>query len=112
MSRSDRERVLLVQEHLKALWRHVARGKLEDELIFDAVCQRLAAAIEELDQLDSRLLQQEFGIEWKLIKATRNAISHSYAFVDAALIRNTINKDLNRLEVGVERIAIQLESSG
>lgn len=69
------------------------------------MCQRLAAAIEELDRLDAATLLQEFGVNWKLIKATRNAIAHSYAFVDAALIRSTIAKDLTTLEVGVERLA-------
>ncbi len=108
MSRSQAERVRLAREHLKALRRHVARGELEDELIFDAVCQRLAAAIEGLDQLAPALLRQEFGADWKLIKATRNAIAHSYAFVDAALIRSTIAKDLTTLEAGVERPAVAL----
>ncbi|PZS09433.1 MAG: hypothetical protein DLM55_06410 [Acidimicrobiales bacterium] len=72
--------------------------------------KRLAAAIEEADGLSNpELLEKEFGAEWKLIKATRNAIAHSYAFVDAPLIRSTVNRDLASFEAGISRIAIKLE---
>ena len=111
MKRTDSDRILAIQEHLAVLHRHLARGELEDELVFDAVCQRLAAAIEEADRLDPSLVKGEFKDEWKLIKATRNAIAHSYAFIDVMLIQNTISRDLVRFETGIEQIAKTMRNS-
>ena len=58
MSRTATELIANVEQHLRVLHEHVARGDMEDETIFDAVCMRLSAAIESLGAIDDGLREQ------------------------------------------------------
>ena len=78
--------------------------------MFDAVCLRLAAAVEEIEQLDDALRHEAFGDDWVLIKATRNAIAHNYAFVDDQLISDTIDHDVREFEKQLRALKLELES--
>ncbi|MBI5310895.1 MAG: hypothetical protein HZB14_07730 [Actinobacteria bacterium] len=69
---------------------------------------RLSAAIEEVSEIDGPLLEKAFGDDWKLIKATRNAIAHGYEFVDSVLIGDTIVTDLATFETGLRRLDSEL----
>ncbi|GAA1061561.1 HepT-like ribonuclease domain-containing protein [Agromyces bracchium] len=103
MSRSDRELVDDALAHLAALKRHLERGDLDDETVADAVSLRLAAAIEAVSQASDGYRERTFGTDWKVIWATRNRIAHGYAYIDLAIIRDTVEQDLPEFEDKLRR---------
>lgn len=98
MSRSDSERIRDALSHIETLKRHLARGDLSEETIADAVSLRLAASIEAVSETSPELRDRVFGDDWRFIWGTRNRIAHSYANIDFALIRSTVEQDLPRFE--------------
>jgi uncharacterized protein with HEPN domain len=76
---------------------HLARGSLDDPLVFDAVCQRLASAIDSLSRLRSERRQELFGDEWHAILATRNRIAHAYLRINPVTIRATVERNIPKL---------------
>ena len=94
MNRTPSERLDIALCHLTVIDSHLARGGMDDALIFDAVCQRLAAAIEELSGLGHERLTRELGPEWSAMKATRNVIAHNYQHVSEGVILATVERDL------------------
>lgn len=71
---------------------------MADEIIADAFTLRLAAAIEAISATSPAFREQRFGGTWKLIWATRNRIVHGYAYIDATIIRATVEQDLPDFE--------------
>lgn len=59
---------------------------------------RLAAAIEALAGATSEFREQLFADEWSVMWATRNRIAHGYAYVDLAIIRATVERDVPLVE--------------
>jgi len=98
VSRSDQELALDALDHIGVLRGHMERGDLKDVTIADALNMRLAAAIETLAQATPDFREKYFGEEWPLMWATRNRISHGYAFVDIEIIQKTIENRLPHLE--------------
>lgn len=98
MSRSDAELVGDALEHIRMLRAHLDRSDLTDQTVADAVSLRLAAAIESLSSASQSLRDRVFGDQWPIIWATRNRIAHGYAYIDLAIIRNTVELDLPHVE--------------
>lgn len=84
--------------HLDVLHRHLTRGGIDDEIVADAVCLRLASAIECLAATSPELRERAFGEQWAAIWATRNRIAHGYAYIDMAMIQATVRHDLPPFE--------------
>lgn len=59
----------------------------------------MAAAIEAVSETSREFRERHFGDDWKIIWATRNRIAHGYAYIDLAMIRDTIEKDVPGFEV-------------
>lgn len=106
MTRSDLDRVAAAREHLAALRRHLERGDLADDTIFDAVCMRLSAAIESIAMVDEARRAQAYGDAWPAIWSVRNRISHGDALVDRTIIMATVDNDLGELEDGLRSIEL------
>ncbi len=104
MTRSDRELLADALNHLDVLHSHQARRDLDDQTVADAVCLRLAAAIEAVANMTSEVRTGAFGAEWTLIRATRNRIAHGYMFIDRSMIEATIDKDLPGFEATLRRL--------
>lgn len=102
MSRTATELIASVEQHLRVLHEHVARGDMEDETIFDAVCMRLSAAIESLGAIDDGLREQAFGSSWPAIWSVRRRIARGDVVIDRQIIVSTVDHDLPEFE---ERIA-------
>ena len=98
MSRTDEELIRDALDHIDILNHHLTLGTMAEPIIADAVCMRLAASIESLSQTSSEFRENLFVEEWRLMKATRNLISHGYSFVDPMVIRDTVEKDLPGVE--------------
>jgi uncharacterized protein with HEPN domain len=94
VSRSDAERLRDAQFHLEILDSHMQKAGLDDQTVADAVCLRLASAIECVADLSPELRAQAFGEDWPLIWATRNRIAHGYATIDLSIIKATAKDDL------------------
>jgi uncharacterized protein with HEPN domain len=101
VSRSDDELVRDALDHIDVLKRHLARGDLADETVADAVSLRLASAIEAVSETSREFRERHFGDEWNIIWATRNRIAHGYAYIDLAMIRDTIENDLPEFELAL-----------
>jgi uncharacterized protein with HEPN domain len=71
------------------------KAGLDDQTVADAVCLRLASAIECVADLSPELRAQAFGEDWPLIWATRNRIAHGYATIDLSIIKATVRDDLS-----------------
>jgi uncharacterized protein with HEPN domain len=99
VSRTDEELIRDALEHIEILNQHLTQGTMDEPIIADAVCMRLAASIESISQTSVEFREHYFVEQWHLMKATRNLISHGYSFVDPTVIRDTVEKDLPGVEV-------------
>jgi uncharacterized protein with HEPN domain len=104
LSRSDHEHVLDALDHIDVLKRHLERGDLADETIADAVSLRLASAIEAVSETSQEFRAKHFGDDWKIMWATRNRIAHGYAYIDLAMIRDTVENDLPAFETELRSV--------
>jgi uncharacterized protein with HEPN domain len=98
VSRTDAELVSDALEHLEILRQHLHGPERDQLLVGDAVNMRLSAAIEAISHTSREFRDAYFGDDWHLMWATRNRISHGYAFVDQALISLTVEKRLPQFE--------------
>mgnify|MGYP000287598618 CR=1 FL=1 len=108
MTRSDRELLADALIHLEVLRSHQVRRDLDDQTVADAVCLRLASAIEAVANMTPEVRADAFGEEWPLIWATRNRIAHGYTFIDRGMIEATIIKDLPAFEATLRRLLGEL----
>ena len=76
MSERQDDVVRLALNHLTVLQSHLASGSLHNPVVLDAVCLRLASAIDVLNRLDSEQKATLFGDSWRAMLATRNIIAH------------------------------------
>lgn len=106
MSRSDRELVSDALAHLTVLAQHRARGDLSDSTVADAVCLRLAAALDALAATSEKFRSQTFGDDWYVMRSTRNRIAHGYISIDLNLISATVENDIPEL---VKQLTVALE---
>lgn len=95
--------------HLELLNQYLLRGSLDDSLILDGVCIRLASAIEALSRLPEERRENLFGDEWQQIWGTRNRIAHGYVWLNPGIIAETLEENVPtmmvilRRELGEER---------
>lgn len=103
VTNSDRAHVALY--HLGILRDHLAFGPIEQPMVFDAVCMRLAAALEEAGKIDETRRRQAFGAMWTEMWATRNHIAHGYLAVNQGAIIDSVREDLDEFEAALRLIA-------
>lgn len=82
----------------------MARGDLDDGLIFDAVRVRVIEIGEAVKHLDKNLLVLEPAVPWSEIARIRDRLAHRY--FDTT---HVIESELHPLEQAVARIAIIAE---
>ena len=104
MTRSDASHAAAALEHLAVLRRHAESEDADDELRFDAICMRLAAAIEDASRIGADARTAAFGAKWAAMWSTRNRITHGYAFVSRDVILATVERDLDDFEAGLRKI--------
>ena len=81
------------QMHLAMAVEYAQHG-LEDQLVMDAVCMRLAAGIEALSYLDESQVQQLVGPLWPMMWSARNRIAQGYMFSESDELRHRIQRAL------------------
>lgn len=93
MTRTAHEVLRDALGHLVLLAEH-AEQDLESQLVIDAVCMRLSAAIDALASLDLVLRERLFGPDWAPMWGMRNRIAHGYLLVDPEIVRATVRRDV------------------
>lgn len=108
MRRSDGDHALEALEHLAVLVHHVEEGSWTQQVVVDAVCLRLAAAIDAASRISEAARRDAFGPAWPGIRATRNRIAHGYATIDQQIVRATVEHDL----AGFRRALLDVAAAG
>lgn len=106
MSKTDSSHAKAALEHLAVLRAHAAADGVLEALRFDAICMRLAAAIEDASRLSEEARAGAFGELWPAMWATRNRITHGYAFVNPEVIAATVARDIDAFEAGLTSVIV------
>lgn len=81
--------------------------------MLDVVAIRLMAVGEEIKKIDKRskgeLLSQYPEIEWKSIMGLRDFIAHAYFHIDAAVVFDTLQKNVHPLLTTIQRMIVNME---
>ncbi len=104
MKRYDAQRLDDVHTAITAIRSHLARGDLSDALVFDAVRIRLLEIGEAVKAISPSLLAIEPDIPWKYIAAMRDQIAHRYFDTEHAIVKGTVNEDIEPLLAAVQRL--------
>lgn len=105
MSKDDAGHAAAALEHIAVLRAHANSTEADDVLRFDAICMRLAAAIEDASRIGDGARTRAFGSKWPAIWSTRNRITHGYAFVSQDVIEATVKHDLDEFEAALQSVA-------
>jgi uncharacterized protein with HEPN domain len=109
VSRRDDERLADVLASAEAIGSHLARGGLDDGLVFDAVRVRLIEIGEAVKDIDPALLTAEPDIPWRDIAGMRDHLAHRYFDTAHSIVQATVDEDLAPL-AAAGRLLAQLES--
>jgi uncharacterized protein with HEPN domain len=104
MSRSDSDRLLDVEAACQAIASYLARGDIEDDIVFDAIRVRLIEIGEAVKDIDPTFLASEPGIPWTEISRMRDQLTHRYFDTAHSIVRATATSDVPTLEAAVKRL--------
>lgn len=105
MSRRDQQRINDIRAALGAIDRHLARGVLTDDLVYDAIRVRLIEIGEAVKGLSVELLATEPQLPWPQIAGMRDRLAHRYFDVSPDIIQGTIDNDLPVLAAAIDRLS-------
>lgn len=111
MKQTDIEKVRAARDHVAQLRRHLSRGDIDDDTVFDAVCLRLSAAIESVSTIAEEPRLVAFGDAWPAIWSVRNRIAHGYVHLNRTIIVATVEHDLGEFERGLDVVEALLPES-
>ncbi|MGH9136501.1 MAG: HepT-like ribonuclease domain-containing protein [Acidimicrobiales bacterium] len=94
MSRGEGARLADIAGAIDAIRSHLARGSLDDGLIYDAVRARLIEIGEAVKALDDQLVAKEPTIEWSAIARLRDHLAHHYFNTDHAIVNDIVDNEL------------------
>lgn len=97
MSRRDEARLADVVEAIAAIKKHLARGDLDDGLVYDAVRVRLIEIGEAVKGVSAELLDTEPAIPWRAIARMRDHLAHRYFDTDHAIVQDVVDNELDPL---------------
>lgn len=88
----------------EAIQSHLARGSLDDGLIYDAVRVRLIEIGEAVKGIESGVLDREPAIPWSDVAGMRDYLTHRYFDTDHGIVSSTVERDLPPLVDAVLRL--------
>lgn len=103
---------------LDRISRYVQNGEtdfLRDEKTQDAVIRNieiLGEAARNVERVDPALVTAHAEIPWSVIYGMRNHLSHGYFEVDLAIVWQTVQQDLPRLEAQFRALLRVLQQHG
>lgn len=110
MSRRDATRIDDILLALDAIERHLKRGTLADDLIFDAIRIRFIEIGEAVKSIDPSLLRTEPEIPWSEVAKLRDKLTHHYFDASHQIMAETIASDVPKLDLAVRRLAMRATS--
>jgi len=94
------------------LQEHLGRGTLDDQMVRDAVSHRLEVAIDAVAKISQDMLAAEAPEDWPKIVGMRNILAHQYAELDAEILQNTIDNQLDGFIQLVDRLRSTASAPG
>lgn len=110
MSRTTAELLREALTHLSYIEQY-RRLDLDEQVVVDAICLRLAASIESLSRLAPEVKTALFGTDWRDMWGLRNRVTHGYLLVNPAIIRRTLEVDLPQLDNLLRAALCEVEDS-
>lgn len=101
MSGRDLSRLSDVVEAVGAIQAHLARGGLEDDLVYDAVRVRLIEVGEAVTGIDDGLLATEPDVPWATIGRMRDHLAHRDFDPERAFVQRVVVDELGPLLLAV-----------
>ncbi|HEU4808775.1 MAG TPA: HepT-like ribonuclease domain-containing protein [Homoserinimonas sp.] len=108
MKRTDRQELLEAVRHLEVVRGHLAQSTADDQLVLDAAALRLSAAIDSVSRVPDELRRQVLeDSAWRAIEGMRNRLVDAYSFIDAAVMRTALARDIKKLEADIRLLLDQ-----
>lgn len=104
MKERSRQRLRDVGAAIEAIHDHLARGRLGDGLVFDAVRMRLIEIGEAVKAIPDDVLAREPTIPWRQIARMRDQLAHRYFDTSHAILQATVEHELPQLADAVTRL--------
>jgi uncharacterized protein with HEPN domain len=99
-----RQRLTDIVAAIEAIRSHVSRGDFSDGLVFDAVRIRLLEIGEAVKALPKALLDTHPDIPWSEVARMRDHLAHRYFDTTHAVVRATVDNDLDELLAAVREL--------
>jgi uncharacterized protein with HEPN domain len=109
--REDELRLIDIADALTAIERHLKRGSIDDELVFDACRVRLIEIGEAVKGLDPGLLELEPDVPWREVARMRDQLTHRYFDTQHEIVKDVVENDLRPLRAAVGAIRARLEAA-
>jgi uncharacterized protein with HEPN domain len=109
VSRHDASRLTDIVEAIEAIKDHLARGDLDDGLVYDAVRVRLIEIGEAVKGVTPELLETEPDIPWKAIARMRDHLAHRYFDTDHAIVQDVVDNELDPLLETAQSLSERVE---
>ena len=111
--RSDRERLLDIQEAIARIERYSQGGRLGvegNELVLDAILRHLQIIGEAVRALSSEFKNRYAQVPWTKIVGMRHVLVHNYFDIDEKVVGEVVEHDLPDLKAKIAAILGELES--
>lgn len=102
--RDDELRLADIASAINAINRHLSRGTIDDELVFDACRARLIEIGEAVKAIDSDLLDRAPDIPWREIAKMRDRLTHHYFDTQREIVADTVTRELPQLRQAVQTL--------
>ena len=109
MSRSDLSRLADIVEAIGAIQGHLARGGLDDELVYDAVRVRIIEIGEAVDGISEDLLATAPDVPWEAIARMRDHLARRDFDADRSIVRDVVTDQLGPLLYAVRSLLDQMD---
>jgi uncharacterized protein with HEPN domain len=110
MSRRDLDRLADIVDAIDAIAAHMARGRLDDGLVYDAVRARLIEIGEAVKSVHPDVLGRVPMIPWADIARMRDQLAHRYFDTTHGIVADTVRNDLQPLRAAVLSLVAQLDA--
>jgi uncharacterized protein with HEPN domain len=113
--RSDRERLLDVQEAIARIERYAAKGREafeQDELIQTWIVHHLQIIGEAARGLSDLTRDANQQVPWNQIIGMRNILVHHYFGIDVPVVWSVVENHLQSLKTNVQQILDSLPENG
>ncbi len=108
MNRPVHARLQDIQTATDAIADYLARGGIDDDILFDAIRARLIEIGEAVKDIDPAVLATEPDIPWSDISRMRDQLAHRYFDTAHSIVRATALNDIPSLAEEVTRLLRRL----